>query len=81
MKWAPGYKLKCYEPEEEVRENCQGLNCAYVNSTGAILTPTFFTQFLLGIIASHVRLLESWKSDHPFTVSYSTRWAEIGMRD
>ena len=25
------FKLKFYEPEEEVRENCQGLNCAYVN--------------------------------------------------
>ena len=47
-------KLKFYEPEEEVRENCQGLNCAYVNSTGAIWTLTVFTQFLLGIIASRV---------------------------
>ena len=46
-------KLKFYEPEEEVCEG-QGLNCAYVDSTGAIWTPTVFTQFLLGIIASRV---------------------------
>ena len=47
-------KLKCYEAEEEVRENFSGLNCAYVNSTGTIWTPVVFTQFLLWIIASRV---------------------------
>ena len=46
-------ELKFYEPEEEVCEG-QGLNCAYVDSTGAIWTPTVFTQFLLGIIATRV---------------------------
>ena len=45
-------KLKFYEPEEEVRENCQG--CAYVNSIGATWTPMVLTQFLLGIMASRV---------------------------
>ena len=50
-----GNKLKFYEPEEEVRENCQGLNCAYVKYAGAIWTPMVFTQFLLEIIASQVR--------------------------
>ena len=38
-----------------MRENCQGLDCAYVNSTGAIWTPMVFTQFFLGIIASRVK--------------------------
>ena len=45
-------KLKFYEPEEEVRENCQG--CAYVSSIGATWTPMVLTQFLLGIMASRV---------------------------
>ena len=50
-------KLKFYEPEEEVRKNCQGSNCAYVNSTAVIWTPAVFTQFFVGIIASRVTRL------------------------
>ena len=37
-----GDKLKFYEPEEEVRENCQGFNCTHVNSTGTIWTLMVF---------------------------------------
>ena len=50
-----GFKVKCYEPEEELRENSQDLNCACVKFTGAIWTPMVLTQFLLGIIASWVK--------------------------
>ena len=49
------YELRFYEPEEELGENYQNHNCAYANSTGAILTLTVFTQFLLRFIASRVR--------------------------
>ena len=48
------YKLKFYEPEEELGENYQDHNCAYANSTGAIWTLSVFTQFLLRFIASQV---------------------------
>ena len=66
-------KLKFYEPEEEVRENCQALNCAYVNSTGTIWTLTTFTQFLPGIIASRVRngrdrCVATWCRHSPLSV-------------
>ena len=45
-------RLRCYEPEEEFRENIQDQIAPVESSIGAIGTLTVFTQLLHGLIDS-----------------------------